>query len=391
LNIVLFTHPEWLASQSMPRFANMLVHGLRQRGHTVQTWAPTERFHRYFRGGKLVKWAGYVDQYLLFPHWVQRAVMQQPADTLFVFADQALGPWVPLVRERPHVLHCHDLLALRSALGMTPEHRTRLPGQIYQRYIRRGFRQARHFISVSGSTRDDMVELGGVRPVTNEVVYNGLNYPYVPMSRQAAEVRLVTAGLPAAERGMLLHVGGNQWYKNPVGVVELYAAYALRNENPLPLWMVTPPPDSPMRQALAKVPRRGEVLFFKGLDNETLQAAYSLARALLFPSLAEGFGWPLIEAQACGCPVLTTDAAPMNEVAGLQACLVPRSSGFRNLGEWAHLAAQRLQELLDLPPGAQEQKRVECVAWTARFDGTYAIDACERIYYRVLKIEAESA
>jgi glycosyltransferase involved in cell wall biosynthesis len=59
-----------------------------------------------------------------------------------------------------------------------------------------------------------------------------------------------------------------------------------------------------------------------GLSNEHLQALYSCALATLFPSLEEGFGWPILEAQACGCPVVTTDRRPMNEVAGDAAILI---------------------------------------------------------------------
>ncbi|WP_367027021.1 glycosyltransferase [Methylococcus sp. ANG] len=50
--------------------------------------------------------------------------------------------------------------------------------------------------------------------------------------------------------------------------------------------------------------------------NEDLRALYSLADTLIFPSLQEGFGWPIIEAQACGCPVVTSNIAPMTEVGG---------------------------------------------------------------------------
>ena len=59
-----------------------------------------------------------------------------------------------------------------------------------------------------------------------------------------------------------------------------------------------------------------------GLSNEQLEGLYSCALALLFPSLEEGFGWPILEAQACGCPVVTTDRAPMNDVAGGAAILI---------------------------------------------------------------------
>ena len=47
-----------------------------------------------------------------------------------------------------------------------------------------------------------------------------------------------------------------------------------------------------------------------------LEALYNCATALLFPSRFEGFGWPIIEAQACGCPVICGDRAPLPEVAG---------------------------------------------------------------------------
>jgi glycosyltransferase involved in cell wall biosynthesis len=53
-----------------------------------------------------------------------------------------------------------------------------------------------------------------------------------------------------------------------------------------------------------------------GATNAELEALYSLAAGLVFPSLAEGFGWPVAEAQACGCPVFTSDRAPLPEVGG---------------------------------------------------------------------------
>ena len=51
-------------------------------------------------------------------------------------------------------------------------------------------------------------------------------------------------------------------------------------------------------------------------DNDLLEALYSSAMALLYPSRFEGFGWPIIEAQACGCPVICSNREPMSEVAG---------------------------------------------------------------------------
>src|SRR5580698_592006 len=124
MDLVMFCHPDFMTSQSMPRFAQMLTAAYRARGHRVQVWAPEPWLFNWMPYRPFAKWAGYVDQYLIFPRWVRRAAKQVAPDTLFVFCDQALGPWVPLVAERPHVVHAHDLLALRSALGDVPENPT---------------------------------------------------------------------------------------------------------------------------------------------------------------------------------------------------------------------------------------------------------------------------
>jgi glycosyltransferase involved in cell wall biosynthesis len=301
-----------------------------------------------------------------------------------VFADQALGPWVPLVKHMPHVVHVHDLLALRSALGQVPENRTRWSGRLYQRYIRWGFRQARHFISISNKTRDDLSRYGNVRPVRSDVVYNGLNYAFAPLPAQQARQVLAQAGLPTPDQGMVLHVSGNQWYKNVAGVIRIYAHYARSQSKPLPLWLVGDIRGAAIDAALAEVPAQGRVQFFQGLDAQVLQACYSLARALLFPSLAEGFGWPLIEAQACGCPVITTDEAPMTEAAGPAARYLPRLKSDADPQAWAAHGAAVLADLLALPAAEAYSMCQQCQAWPARFSATAAIDGYLRAYERVL-------
>ena len=61
---------------------------------------------------------------------------------------------------------------------------------------------------------------------------------------------------------------------------------------------------------------QSSVIHFDSVGNEDLAALYSTARGLIFPSWEEGFGWPVAEAQACGCPVFTSNREPMTEVGG---------------------------------------------------------------------------
>ena len=384
MHIILFSHPLYMQSQSMPRFSKMLEQAYLERGHKVKIWSPKPHFFKIFSYGKISKWAGYVDQFILFPFWVHGQLKHQPADTLYVFADQALGPWVPLVKNKPHVVHAHDLLALRSALGEIPENPTSWSGRLYQHYIRHGFMQAKHFISVSKKTRDDLFIYGQINPVISEVVYNGLNYPYQPMQETDAKPLLAKAGLPMTANGFLLHLGGSQWYKNLAGVMHIYTAYATMTPQALPLVCVSPKPSEVIEKIIALMPANAKVVFIQGIDNLTLQAAYSMAAAFIFPSLAEGFGWPIAEAQACGCPVLTTDAAPMNEVGGNVATYIPTMRLIDNHHNWAKNAAEKLITLITMTPDAREFYAKISAENISKFDAKKTIEAYLSIYTQVL-------
>jgi len=372
-----------MRSQSMPRFARMLQEAYTQRGHEVTVWSPQARMYLCVPAGPFEKWAGYIDQYLLFPLWVKWQLLRQPIDTLFVFCDQALGPWVPLVCRRPHVVHAHDLLALRSALGEIPENPTSWTGKLYQRYIRQGFSKAKCFISISQKTQDDLHRVGHVAPNISEVVYNGLNYPYAPLDPNQARAILANAGLPVPSQGMLLHVSGGQWYKNQAGVIALYAAYAKNKSAPLELWCIGPQPNAAVQAAISNLPN-GRIHFYQGLSNEALAAAYSLAHVFILPSLAEGFGWPIIEAQACGCPVLTTEAPPMTEVGASAARYLPLRRDSESLDTWASAGAVEIEKLLALQPDAKQKLAHMGIDNAARFNADTAIASYLRIYQQVL-------
>jgi glycosyltransferase involved in cell wall biosynthesis len=102
--------------------------------------------------------------------------------------------------------------------------------------------------------------------------------------------------------------------------------------------------------------------------------------------LAEGFGWPLIEAQACGCPVITTDEAPMNEVAGKAALYLPRLRMSDSIENWASAGAQILVGLLAESTADRDYRTTEGRAWAQRFDANRAIEAYLGLYARLVRI-----
>lgn len=383
LRLVLFVHPDFLNSQSMPRFAKMITEAMCARGHHVDEWTAAPLAYRLPVPARFKKWLGYIDQFIVFPWQVRRRLRQLPPDTLFVFSDQALGPWVPLVANRPHVIHVHDFMALRSALGEFPQNPTSWSGRQYQALIRRGFGYGRCFVSVSGKTRSDLYRFLPGPPGVSEVVYNGLNYPFRRMSQPEYEAVLSSTGLPLPPSGFLLHVGGNQWYKNREGVLEMYAAYVKQTDNPLPLWMVGAPPTDRMKDIAQGISDKGQVRFLSGLSDEQVCAAYSAARLMLFPSLAEGFGWPIAEAMACGCLVLTTGEAPMTEVGGDAAFYIPLKP-VRNSEAWADEAGARITEILALAVDKVSSQRQKGYDQVAQFDAQKTLDAYEHVYQQVL-------
>lgn len=384
MKIVLFCHPSFMGSQSMPRFAGMLQQAYQARGHEVAVWSPQAIVRRHISHGPAAKWAGYVDQYILFPRQVRKNLLRQAADTLFVFCDQALGPWVPLVADRPHVIHCHDFMALRSALGEYPQNPTGWSGRVYQHYIRRGFSRGRNFISVSRNTQRQLADFLPQTPSMSGMVHNGLNHDFAPMAEGAARAELANLPVQAPPGGMLVHVGGNTWYKNRGGVLRIYAAYCRSCPEPLPLWMVGAAPSAALQELAQSITGKGQVHFLSGLSNRQVQAAYALARAMVFPSIAEGFGWPIAEAMACGCPVLTTGEAPMTEVGGNPACYIQVMPHGEGIDAWADAAAQSLMQLLDEDDARKAARRTAGLEHVRQFSADKAIDAYEDLYREVM-------
>jgi glycosyltransferase involved in cell wall biosynthesis len=305
---------------SMQSYASMVERGLGERGHEVSLLRPSAVLGACVAGtSSLFKWLGYADKFLLFPRELRRAA--STADVVHL-CDHSNAMYVAALAQRPHVVTCHDILAIRSALGHFPENRVSLTGRIFQRLIARGLRRARAILCVSSKTRDDLRQYLAIPEARLHVVPNALHWPYKPLDADACAPLLTSVGLLPGEP-YFFHIGGNHWYKNRGAAIEIFAELRKLPQYARARLVMAGGAIKTDLQAIAQKHGVGDALIeATGLSNEQLQALYSCALATLFPSLEEGFGWPILEAQACGSPVVTTDRRPMNEVGGDAAILV---------------------------------------------------------------------
>jgi glycosyltransferase involved in cell wall biosynthesis len=383
MKIVYFTHPAFNSHQSMPRFAGMLAEGMQARGHVVEVWSPKPYFFKMPLKASLKKWMGYIDQFVVFPMIVRKRVRKRPVDTLYVFTDHALGMWVPIVKHLPHVIICHDFLAQQSAKGEIPQNPTGKSGQKYQQLIHKGYSLGANFISVSNKTKQDLHHFLGRTPQLSKVVYNGLNKQLKSIETAAARSTMSDHTGIDLSGGYILHIGGNQWYKNRTGVVKIYNAWRKAYNNKLALVLVGHHPSPDLASEIAASVYKSDIYVLDNLDDEYINAAYSGALLLLFPSLAEGFGWPIAEAMAAGCAVITTNATPMTEVGGEAAIYLPMQP-FGNDGAWASESANVLNQVINLPVDERAKIITQGLENAKRFDAQKALNEIESIFNMVL-------
>ena len=325
--------------ESMLRFAAVLESGLARAGVAVEMIRPEPLFGRLRpSAGGFGKWLGYIDKFVVFPFALREKIANR-GDVVVHICDHSNAPYTRHLRRVPHIVTCNDLLAIRSALGEFPQNPTGWTGRMLQRWIANGLRRANRIACISEATRRDLLRvlrIGGRRAT---VIHMGQNHPYRPMPRDEAAMRLerLCAGLPS--RRFILHVGGNQFYKNRLGVLRIHARLrAMRRDAPA-LVLVGPPVAEEMKALLAE-----DVIVLSDVGNEDLCALYSAAELLLFPSVAEGFGWPIAEAMACGCRVVTTGGAPMTEVGGDAAIYLNPVDESEN---WIEHAVAKVSQTLD--------------------------------------------
>jgi glycosyltransferase involved in cell wall biosynthesis len=319
--------------QSMQRFTNMMLHGLSAAGVSAEIAAPSAVLGKLFGVENFIgKWLAYIDKFVLFPRQLRARLARRPA--VVHICDHSNAMYSSRVGNLPVAVTCHDLIAVRSALGEETHCPVSFTGRLLQRWILRGLRRSDVIACVSQATREDaerLVSENGRSPRL-DVIPNGLNYPYQKLSQSTARARLQEIG--GLSQPFILHVGSNLPRKNRDGGIRIFAR--TKDKWNGRLVFAGDALDAELLSLAKELGVSDRVVQIKDPSSELLEALYNCAVALLYPSRSEGFGWPVIEAQACGCPVVCSNLGPLPEVAG-------DAGLFRDVGDEKGFAADILQ------------------------------------------------
>jgi glycosyltransferase involved in cell wall biosynthesis len=237
---------------------------------------------------------------------------------LFHIIDHSYSQLLHRLPPERTVITCHDLDTFQSVLGSNGERR-RLPFKLMARRILDGFKKAALVTTVSSATRDQLLGFGLFAPERIVVVPNGIDAAYSeqpdPVADAKAARMLETQRKDALD---ILHVGNNVPRKRIDLLLRVLSR--LKEEFPRIRLVRVGGPFTPEQNHLISQLKLGDsICVLPFLEKPVLAAVNRRAVLVLQPSEREGFGLPVIEAMACGTPVLASDIPALREVGG-EAC-----------------------------------------------------------------------
>ena len=233
-----------------------------------------------------------------FPMWTQirlsAEMIKNKPDVLFIPVHV-----LPLIHPKNSVVTIH---------GLEYEYYPETYPYQHLKYLRwstkYALKHARKIIAVSENTKNDLVELYGGNPEKIEVVHHGFK-----------NVRPLGSNIRTDP--YILFIGRIETKKNIQGLIKAFYLLKKKYQAPHKLVLIGPIPRSGLFDT-----KRSDIEFFGYVSEQKKQQLLKNAEMFILPSFYEGFGMPILEAQAAGCPVITSNVSSMPEVAGQGAILI---------------------------------------------------------------------
>jgi glycosyltransferase involved in cell wall biosynthesis len=253
-----------------------------------------------------------VSPFSLRQQWVIPGILGDSGATLY-HSPYYLMPYLPGI---PTVLTCHDVIPL-----IYPAYFTLWQRLVYRATNKMALKTASAVIAVSESTRQDVIRLFHANPARITTIHSAVEETFTPQPPDLVSRVLKKYAIPEK---YILYVGINKPHKNLVSLVEAWRILLTELHGTGCTLVVAGFWDDRYPEAKRLAAKSGlgrEVLFTGPVGERDLPALYSGATLFVFPSLYEGFGFPVLEAMACGTPVACSRTSSLREVAGDAAYL----------------------------------------------------------------------
>jgi glycosyltransferase involved in cell wall biosynthesis len=227
---------------------------------------------------------------------------------------QCALPWAK------NVVTIHDLTSI-----LFPDYHTAQVRESQAKKLRFAQTRADAIITVSESAKQDTVKYLGIDPSRVHVVHNGVAPSFRPLPDTVVKESLSAVALEP--QSYMLHVGTIEPRKNLVRLLQAYGQAKRRqglSMSKMPKLVQVGMKGWKYDEVFDQVSGLGldeDVVFLGRVDSGLLPALYNGARLFVYPSLYEGFGLPVLEAMACGTPVVTSNTSSLPEVTGDAAIL----------------------------------------------------------------------
>jgi glycosyltransferase involved in cell wall biosynthesis len=316
-----------------------------------------------------------INRFVDYPTWLRG---EGGDHDLFHLVDHSYAHLLGSLPPKRTVVTCHDLDTFRCLLEPEREKRPHWFRAMSQRILD-GFRQAAHVITVSAATRDELLRYDLIPRERTSVIPNGVHPSCTPLPDPSTD-RAVDRLFAETDGGALwlLNVGSTLPRKRLDVLLRVFAAIHQR----LPatrLLRVGGNFTAAHFQLARDLKIEHAVILLPYLERDVLAAVYRRAALLLHTAEAEGFGLPIVEAMACGCPVVASDIPVLREVGGAAASYCPVA----DVDAWKDTVVRLLSERIE-GRTAWAFRRDDAIAHAAHFSWAENARQTALIYRQVL-------
>jgi len=249
---------------------------------------------------------------------------------LFHAPDFVLPPTLPATKT---IVTIHDLSFVRF-----PE--MTMPGMLryLNKWVPASVQRADHVIAVSEATRQDLIQLYHTPPEKISVMYHGVGAEFMPINTTPQQAMRQKYNL--GQQPYFISVGTIQPRKNYLTLMKAFNQLPLKAHALKPLLLIIGGRGWHDEEIITAMQAQANIRWLGFVPDTDLPALYRAATAMVYPSYYEGFGLPVLEAMACGTPIISANSSALPEVVGQAGILIDPN-------DWLGMAAHMAEFLLN--------------------------------------------